>query len=110
VVANGAPYYRVTRIEQHQRGGYAPLPNTMQETVTVRWLGSDGKQREVAARPEEPVPNTFSGCVFYQINADGNTVTTFPHRHAGSRVSVLPWSTPASWEGTPGIPGLSGEN
>ncbi len=77
------------------------------ETV-VQWTGADGITRRRKVVAGEPVPARFRGVFLVQIGREDDVrLFVIPERSADKQ--DIPWARPESWEGYPGIPGLTHE-
>lgn len=75
------------------------------EKVLLEWI-SEGGIKGCSEVSLSDVLRNFGGNMQFEVNSGGIVkVFTAPAADRGS--SVLPWSMPASWEGSPTIPGMN---
>ncbi len=76
----------------------------LEGTVTIRWV-SGGTQKSRKVKLGDELRN-YGGHMQFEVNVnDVVKVFTAPVEKSGD--SVLPWSMPANWEGSPSIPGMN---
>jgi hypothetical protein len=97
--------YGTPAIAPHTAGPTYVGPAVAPTNVQVTWQSPAGEHqsRQVDNRAAGP---DFHGCLFYQINRDGN-VQLYPMPAEAAKKSDLPWGMPQRWEGAPGIPGFN---
>jgi hypothetical protein len=73
---------------------------------TVRWMDEDGRVFERVATLDSPPTADFKGTYYIEIGAD-SSVKVFAVAAQDGPGAEIPWAQPESWEGYPGIPGLT---
>ena len=97
---------RVTKVEPRTSAPYWEMDRDIPKSVLVSWKTKEEKtvSRKVALQGN--VPQTFRGRVYFQISK-GDEVKPFVMPDTNDTSADMPWARPESWEGIPGIPGLT---
>jgi len=99
--------YAFADLAKHSVGTYMRVKTDMGRDVTLTITGEDGAPSTKVVRLDRVVPQTFDGCVLFQIESHaGIRAFVLPQAERSSE-SELPWAVPPAWQGVPGIPGLS---
>lgn len=106
VIETDAGSYQIGAVQAHSVSGIRKLTSSVGKESTVKWTDTEGKEHSVRCVSNKIINKDFYGVVQFQIDAE-NKVRMFVLPHPGSAGSDLPWSTPASWEGAPTLPGFN---
>ena len=87
---------------------FKPAKRLPGRNVTLSWQREGGKSHSHAVTLDRQAVRGFRGRVYFQIDAlDRVEAFVLPDLDDGA--SPMPWGKPENWEGTIGIPGLTGE-
>lgn len=91
----------------HSEVYYKPTRTLASRDAALTWKGPDGKVLSQTATVTGKFGKNFRGRIYFQISKS-NDVQVFVVKDPFAKAPVMPWGKPESWEGTVGIPGLTG--
>jgi len=104
----GVTRHASAELDPHSEAYYEPTRTLPDTEATVTWKNSAGETLSKRVSVERKLGRKFRGKVYFQINKD-DTVQVFVAKDSSPKQAVMPWAKPENWEGTVGIPGLTGQ-
>jgi len=101
--------YSFATLKAHSVGPFVQAGTDLGRSLTLEATRENGAAVTNIIRLDSPVLRTFNGRVVFQIET-GACVRVFIMPAPDKSVEGdLPWATSPSWQGTPSIPGLTGQ-
>ncbi len=100
--------FEAERIDARSPARAAPLSHAVGDSVTVTWTTHQGETVQQTVAAPGPLTPQFRGRVVIEIDPD-QEVRLFVMPYNRETSTDIPWGRPASWEGSPAIPGLTRE-
>jgi len=76
------------------------------KSLLVSWKTKENKSVSRKVTLKGNIPQSFRGRIYFQIGTN-ETVKPFIMPDTNDTSADMPWAKPESWEGIPGIPGLT---
>ncbi len=106
VYSDSTELIHAPRLAIRSSSGHVRLTEPPAGETTVQWTGSNGKTYRRTLVPPEPVPGNFRGALLIEIGREDQArLFVVPEKRSGKQ--DIPWAQPESWEGYPGIPGMT---
>ena len=105
VITAGTNVYSFGEIEAFSVSQSKKRISAFSKIVSVEWASGNGAKGKSSITMGKELLD-YPGQIQFQVDSKGVVkVFTAPVKTSGD--SVLPWSMPADWEGTPSIPGMN---
>lgn len=101
--------YAFTSLAPDAIGQQMRLQSDMSARVMLEITGPDGVSSSKVVRLDRAIPHTFDGRILFQIGSENRVRTFVMPRDRAADQGVMPWAVPPTWQGVPGIPGLTGQ-
>ena len=98
--------YQITSVKPRASAPYWDMDRDIPKSLLVSWKEKDNKSVSKKITLKGDIPESFRGRVYFQIGRDGE-VKPFITPDTNDTSTDMPWNKPESWEGIPGIPGLT---
>ena len=98
--------YQAEKIPSRTSASDEKMKRNIPQSLRVSWKTHDHQSRSKTVTLQGEIPQSFRGRIYFQISQNDN-VKSFITPDSQDTSADMPWAKPESWEGVPGIPGLT---
>lgn len=102
--------YEFTELARESRARYIAIKADLGKKVPMDITDGTGTTTNIVVQLDRYVKKNYEGRVVFQLEKDGKIRPFVLPPDENSKETDLSWSKPENWEGTPNIPGMTGED